>query len=154
VTVHQDREGDGNHAVDEQVLTRSERFTMEGTVILVVEDNRPNMELVTALLEASHCKVLQAWTAEEGIRMAGARDPALILMDISLPGMDGLTATAALKRDPETRHIPVVALTAHAMKGDEEKALAAGCAGYIAKPIDTRAFPGAIKSFLKTSSTV
>jgi two-component system, cell cycle response regulator DivK len=124
-------------------------FTMTGETVLVVEDNRPNMELVTALLEASKCRVLQAWTAEEGIRLAGSHAPALILMDISLPGMDGLTATAALKRDPRTRDIPVVALTAHAMKGDEEKALSAGCAGYIAKPIDTRAFPKAIEVFLR-----
>jgi CheY-like chemotaxis protein len=122
---------------------------MAGETVLVVEDNRPNMELVTALLEAARCKVLQAWTAEEGIRIAGAQCPALILMDISLPGMDGLTATAALKQDPKTTHIPVIALTAHAMKGDEERALAAGCAGYIAKPIDTRAFPKAIAGYLQ-----
>jgi CheY-like chemotaxis protein len=122
---------------------------MAGERVLVVEDNKPNMELVTALLETFHCKVLQAWTAEEGIRIAGTESPALILMDISLPGMDGLTATAALKKDPATKNIPVVALTAHAMKGDEEKALAAGCVGYIAKPIDTRAFPHAIRDFFK-----
>ncbi|MBI5570339.1 MAG: response regulator [Desulfomonile tiedjei] len=121
---------------------------MAGERILVVEDNRPNMELVTALLEAAECEVLQAWTAEDGIRIAGALQPALILMDISLPGMDGLTATAALKQDPRTKHIPVVALTAHAMKGDEDKALSAGCSGYIAKPIDTRAFPKKITEYL------
>lgn len=122
---------------------------MAGEKVLVVEDNRPNMELVTALLEAANCTVLQAWTAEEGMRAARAEAPVLILMDISLPGMDGLTATATLKKDPRTRDIPVVALTAHAMKGDEEKALAAGCASYIAKPIDTRAFSKAIAKFLK-----
>ena len=127
---------------------------MAGETVLVIEDNRPNMELVTALLEAARCSVLQAWTAEEGIRIAGAQAPALILMDISLPGMDGLTATAALKQDPKTSHIPVVALTAHAMKGDEERALAAGCTGYIAKPIDTRAFPKAIAGYLQASMAV
>jgi CheY-like chemotaxis protein len=122
-----------------------------GEKILVVEDNGPNMELVTALLEASGREVIQAWTAEEGIKIAVSEIPALILMDISLPGMDGLTATINLKQDPSTRDIPVVALTAHAMKGDEERALAAGCVGYVAKPIDTRAFPKAIAGFLAGS---
>ena len=80
--------------------------------------------------------------------MAREEMPALILMDISLPGMDGLTATGILKNDPSTKDIPVVALTAHAMKGDEAKALQAGCCGYLTKPIDTRAFPNALTKFL------
>jgi CheY-like chemotaxis protein len=117
--------------------------------ILVVEDNETNMELATALIIANGHVPLQAWTAEEGIQKAKADRPALIFMDISLPGMDGLTATALLKQDPSTMHIPVVALTAHAMKGDEAKALAAGCCGYLTKPIDTRAFPAELSKFLE-----
>lgn len=120
--------------------------------ILVVEDNETNMELATALVVANGHVPVQAWTAEEGIQRARAEKPALILMDISLPGMDGLTATALLKQDPTTTHIPVVALTAHAMKGDEAKALAAGCCGYLTKPIDTRAFPTELHKFLETEN--
>lgn len=114
----------------------------------MVEDNEANMILVTALLKSNGWIVLPAMTAEEGINIAKAEIPALILMDISLPGMDGLTATGILKQDLRTRMIPVVALTAHAMKGDEAKALAAGCIGYITKPIDTRSFPKAISGYI------
>jgi CheY-like chemotaxis protein len=116
--------------------------------ILIVEDNAMNMELAVDLLQAAGYVVLSATEAEQGIEVARATKPDLILMDISLPGMDGLVATQRLKSDPATREIPVVALTAHAMKGDEEKALAAGCAGYLTKPIDTRTFGQAIGRFL------
>lgn len=116
--------------------------------ILVIEDNETNMELAITLIVASGHAALEARTAEEGIQKAKSEMPSLILMDISLPGMDGLTATGLLKKDPETNHIPVVALTAHAMKGDEAKALEAGCCGYLTKPIDTRAFPAELKRFL------
>lgn len=116
--------------------------------ILVIEDNETNMELAITLIVASGHSALEARTAEEGIQKAKSEMPSLILMDISLPGMDGLTATGLLKKDPETNHIPVVALTAHAMKGDEAKALEAGCCGYLTKPIDTRAFPAELKRFL------
>lgn len=119
------------------------------TKVLVIEDNETNMELTTALLFASGYTVLQAWTAEEGIRLAIEEMPSLILMDISLPGMDGLTATSILKKDPQTQDIPIVALTAHAMKGDEAKALQAGCCGYLTKPIDTRSFPRALEEFMR-----
>ncbi|MFC1834302.1 ATP-binding protein [Thermodesulfobacteriota bacterium] len=104
--------------------------------VLVIEDNEANMKLATHLLEAGGYLVLQAWTAEEGLKMAAEQDPALILMDISLPGMDGLTATRKLKQDAGTSHIPVVALTAHAMPGDKERAREAGCDAYITKPVD------------------
>ena len=117
--------------------------------ILVVEDNPVNMELATDLLEIAGFTVLQADNAEKGIEMAKARMPGLILMDISLPGMDGLTATGILKSDAATRHIPVVALTAQAMKGDEEKAREAGCDGYITKPIDTREFPRRVAQYIR-----
>lgn len=113
---------------------------MSASKVLVVEDNETNMELASVLLKVAGYEVLKAWTAEEGIQMAKAELPGLILMDISLPGMDGLSATRVLKGDPHTRDIPVVALTAHAMKGDEAKAFQAGCCGYLTKPIDTRTF--------------
>ncbi len=124
---------------------------MAGEKILIVEDNQMNMELATDLLEASGYVVIQAEAAEEGIELARVESPDLILMDISLPGMDGLQATGVLKHDPKTKDIPVIAMTAHAMKGDEEKALTAGCTGYITKPIDTREFPKAVARFIESA---
>jgi len=123
---------------------------MPGEKILVVEDNPLNMDLTADILGAVGYVVLQAENAERGIALARAERPALILMDVRLPGMDGLRATEILKREVETQEIPVVALTAHAMKGDEDKALAAGCAGYITKPIDTRALPGEVAGYLRS----
>jgi two-component system, cell cycle response regulator DivK len=116
--------------------------------ILVVEDNASNMTLVTFMLEAGGHTVLGAIDAEAGLTMARAEQPDLILMDIQLPGMDGLQATALLKRDEATRAIPVVALTALAMKGDEERILEAGCDGYIAKPMAYQVVLDAVASFL------
>ena len=119
--------------------------------ILVIEDLPINMELVTDLLELAGYKVFQAETAETGIEMARTEFPDLILMDIGLPGMDGLTATGILKQDRSTEGIPIIALTSHAMKGDEKKVLAAGCDGYITKPIDTRELPQTVARFIKSS---
>ena len=116
--------------------------------ILIIEDNLLNLELVTDLLEANGFSVLQAHTAEEGLRSAREFGPELILMDLSLPGMDGLAATKLLKADPTTSHLPVIALTAHAMRGDDTLAKAAGCDGYLTKPIDTRRFLQQIANFL------
>ena len=116
--------------------------------ILVVEDNPGNMELAADLLDIRGFRVLQAATAEEGICLAKAERPSLILMDIGLPGMNGLQATRLLKKDRQTASIPVVALTAQAMDDDKEKTLAAGCVGYITKPIDTRTFVQTITLFL------
>jgi two-component system, cell cycle response regulator len=116
--------------------------------IMIVEDNPQNLELAADLLEPLGYVILPVETAEEGIQMAEQELPDLILMDVALPGMDGLTATQRLKADPRTQRIPIVALTAHAMSGDEARALAAGCAGYITKPIDTRRFPATVASFL------
>jgi two-component system cell cycle response regulator DivK len=113
--------------------------------VLVVEDNPANMTLATFLLQSAGHTVLSAKDAETGIALARVEQPDLILMDIQLPGMDGLEATALLKSDPSTRAIPVIALTALAMKGDEQRILAAGCDGYIAKPL-------AYKEFLATIS--
>ncbi len=121
---------------------------MDKKKILIVEDNEMNLELATDLLELSGYLVFGAQTAEEGLKMAGAELPDLVLMDISLPGMDGLEAARILKQDERTRSIPVVALSAHAMKGDEERALMMGFSGYITKPIDTRAFPQEVNQFL------
>lgn len=116
--------------------------------VLVVEDNPANMTLAVFLLGSAGHAVLSAVTAEAGLTLARAEQPDLILMDIQLPGMDGLQATMQLKGDPATRAIPVIALTALAMKGDEERIRAAGCDGYIAKPIRYREFLTAIASQL------
>lgn len=125
---------------------------MAGETILIVEDNLMNMELVSDILEANGYRVLQAVTGADALEQAQAALPALVLMDVQLPGLDGLTVTGILKDAPRTRNIPIIALTAHAMQGDEEKARQAGCDGYIAKPIDTRKLPGIIRSFLDRSS--
>ena len=103
--------------------------------ILVIEDNAANMRLATFVLESAGHIVLGATDAEFGLTVARDQQPDLVLMDIQLPGMDGLQATALLKADAATRAIPVIALTALAMKGDEERIRAAGCDGYIAKPL-------------------
>jgi CheY-like chemotaxis protein len=115
--------------------------------VLVVEDNLLNLELVTDLLEAAGYVVWSARTAEEGLQRA-QHLPDLILMDLSLPGMDGLAAIRALRTGPLTTDLPIIALTAHAMKGDEEVARAAGCDGYLTKPIDTRTFVEKVAGFM------
>lgn len=116
--------------------------------VLVVEDNPANMTLATFLLQSAGHTVLGAMDAEAGLTMARLEQPDLILMDIQLPGMDGLEATAQLKRDVATRAIPVIALTALAMKGDEERIRAAGCDGYIAKPMSYKDFLATIAAQL------
>jgi len=116
--------------------------------ILVVEDNPLNLELVIDLLEIEGYDILQAETAYDGIELAKTEKPDLIVMDVQLPGVDGLSATRILKSDSETMYIPIVALTANAMKGDDRKAFDAGCTGYIPKPIDTRKLPKQIAGFL------
>jgi two-component system cell cycle response regulator DivK len=108
--------------------------------VLIVEDNPTNLTLATFLLQSAGHTVLSATDAEAGLTLARAERPNLILMDIQLPGMDGLEATAQLKGDDVTRDIPVIALTALAMKGDEERIRAAGCDGYIAKPMRYQEF--------------
>ena len=121
--------------------------------ILIIEDNPLNLELATDLLEVAGFTVLQATTAERGIQLARALLPDLVLMDTSLPGMDGLQAIKILKSDTNTAHIPVVSLTANAMKGDEETARAAGALAYVTKPIDTRTFVQSISQFLAQPKT-
>lgn len=126
---------------------------MEGNVagepILIVDDNPTNLKLAKVLLVKEGYEIRTAGDAEEALTVLQDFHPRLILMDLQLPGMDGLTLTRKLKADPGTQTIQVVALTAYAMKGDEEKARAAGCDGYIAKPIDTQAFPSQIAGYLK-----
>ena len=116
--------------------------------VLVVEDNAANMKLAKFLLESVGHTVISATDAESGLTLARDRQPNLILMDIQLPRMDGLEATALLKRDDATRAIPVIALTALAMKGDEERIRAAGCDGYMAKPLAYREFLATISAHL------
>lgn len=116
--------------------------------VLVIEDTPLNLELASDLLEAAGYIAIGATSAEAGLDLARTERPDLILMDLSLPRMDGLAATRALKADPATRDIPVVALSARAMPEDREQALAAGCAGYLTKPIDTRAFGPRIAGLL------
>lgn len=116
--------------------------------VLVVEDNPANMTLATFLLQSAGHGVLSAKDAESGLALARVEQPDLILMDIQLPGMDGLEATALLKSDPHTRAIPVIALTALAMKGDEQRILAAGCDAYIAKPLAYKEFLATISNLL------
>ncbi|GMR00166.1 MAG: response regulator [Zetaproteobacteria bacterium] len=117
--------------------------------ILIIEDNPTNMKLVSLLVEKAGYSILTASEAETGIAMARKEHPDLILMDIQLPGIDGLTATSILKGDVATRDIPVIALTAFAMDGDREKMLAGGCDGYITKPIHHKQLITEIKRCLE-----
>ena len=116
--------------------------------ILVIEDNLTNRKLTTFLVESAGHTVLCAEDGETGLTVAREEQPDLILMDIQLPGMDGLQATALLKEDASTRAIPVIALTALAMKGDEQRILAAGCDGYVAKPLAYREFLAVLATHL------
>jgi two-component system cell cycle response regulator DivK len=122
---------------------------MAGETILIVDDSAVNLKLVKVLLVKEGYQVQTAPDAEEGLKSIQAVKPRLILMDIQLPGMDGLEMTRRLKASADTKDIVVVALTAYAMKGDEEKARAAGCDGYVTKPIDTQALPGLVAGYLK-----
>jgi two-component system, cell cycle response regulator DivK len=121
---------------------------MSGETILIVDDSPVNLKLAKVLLLKEGYQVQTAADAEEAMKSLEASKPRLILMDIQLPGMDGLELTRRLKASPETKDIRVVALTAYAMKGDDDKAMAAGCDGYITKPIDTQALPGLIAEIL------
>ena len=127
---------------------------MGNVTILVIEDNELNMKLVRSLLKRGNYDVIEAIDAEKGMQLARTNHPDLILMDIQLPGMDGLSATKILKADPVLQEIPIVALTSHAMEGDDKKALDAGCDGYITKPIDTKNFLPSIGQYLKKSKEI
>ena len=116
--------------------------------VLIIEDNPANMKLATLLLSNAGHTALCAGDAETGLTLARAAQPDLILMDIQLPGMDGLAATTILKRDPATAAIPIIALTAMAMKEDQEKTMVAGCDAYIAKPLRYQELYDAIVNLL------
>jgi CheY-like chemotaxis protein len=125
---------------------------MAGEPILVVDDNPQNLKLARVLLSGEGYEVRTATDAENALEVLESFAPALILMDLQLPGMDGLTLTRRLKSDPNRAKMVIVAFTAYAMKGDAEKALAAGCDGYVSKPIDTHALPRLVAEFLTKSS--
>ncbi len=118
--------------------------------ILIVDDNQMNLKLVRVVLVGEGYEVRTAADAEEALGMLEGWQPDLILMDLQLPGMDGLELTRRLKAGAATREIRIVAITAYAMKGDEQKALAAGCDGHITKPIDTRTLPELVARYLSS----
>ena len=121
---------------------------MANARILIVEDNPKNLKLIRDLLQFKGYQTIEADSAEAGIELAREQQPTLILMDIQLPGIDGREAMKVLKADASTQQIPIIALTASAMKGDRERLLAEGFDGYIPKPIDIKAFPEQLESFL------
>ena len=127
---------------------------MEGTSILIVDDNAQNLKLARVVLANEGFDVHTASNAEDALQLLRTVTPRLILMDIQLPGMDGLELTRRLKADPATRAIGIIALTAYAMKGDDEKAFAAGCDGYITKPIDVERLPIIVSSYLAERSPI
>jgi len=122
---------------------------MPGELILIVEDNPRNLKLIRDVLQFQGYTTLEAETGEAGVTLALERQPALILMDVQLPGMDGSAAMQALKADTSTRHIPIIALTALAMKGDEKRLLAEGFDGYMAKPIAIKEVPKMVERYLQ-----
>jgi CheY-like chemotaxis protein len=121
---------------------------MNGKRVLVVEDNALNMKLFRILLGQAGYDVMEAGDAETALRIAREQTPHLILMDIQLPGMDGLGATRLLKQDETLREVPIVAVTSYAMPEDQARTAAAGCCGYVSKPIDTRHFVEYISQFI------
>lgn len=120
---------------------------MAGELILIVEDNEKNLKLARDILRFHGFRVVEAMTAGEGLAAAREHQPDLVLMDVQLPDMDGVSALAELRRDENTAAIPAIAITAFAMKGDRERLLAAGFNGYLSKPIDVWTFPDSIRDF-------
>ena len=123
------------------------------TLILIVEDNPRNLKLARDVLDHNGYRVLEATTAEDGLVLARERHPQLVLMDVGLPGMDGVEALVRLRADPATAGIPVAALTAFAMKDDRERFLAAGFDAYLEKPLDVRTFPREVERLLVRAGT-
>jgi CheY-like chemotaxis protein len=122
---------------------------MTGERVLVVDDNPTNLKLAVDVLEFAGYEVLRAADAEQAEAVIRSTRVDLILMDIQMPGMDGLTLTRKLKASPDAGRIPIIAVTSFAMKGDEQKARDAGCDGYLAKPIDTRKLPKLVADFVR-----
>ena len=156
----------GDIRVDSEEVGRGSIFTFQlpllgmepqnGRVhnrILLVEDNQSNRQLARMVLNGSGFDVYVASDGAEGLQKARSTLYDLVLMDVELPGMDGLTVTPTLKSDPKTADVPIVALTANAMKGDEQEALAAGCSGYISKPIEVASFVQRIATYLEPAAS-
>lgn len=124
---------------------------MANRTVLVVEDNDMNMQLVEYLLEEGGYQIVKAASGEEALTITrdSGSPPDLILMDIHLPGMDGLSVVREMKSNGRTKTIPILALTAHAMRGDKDRFLEAGCDGYISKPIDVKTFLSSIEQFMQ-----
>ena len=127
---------------------------MAAKVILIVEDDPKSLKLFRDLLGVSGFATLAATDGKQGVELARLHKPALILMDVQMPVMDGLQATTILKADPQTCGIPILCLTAHAMRDNEERILSAGSDGYMAKPIDTKTFLHTIRSFLQEGDAI
>jgi CheY-like chemotaxis protein len=125
----------------------------EPETILVVEDNEQNLELVEFLLDEAGIRVWKARDAEEARALLGDRPPDLVLMDMQLPGTDGLSLVAEIRSNPALTSLPIIALTAHAMRGDRERFIAGGCDGYIAKPINVASFVEEVQSALQAART-
>src|SRR5687767_11046682 len=124
------------------------RMTDNSKTVLLVEDNEDNRIVYSTILQHFGYRVMEALNGEEGIAKARAEKPDLILMDISIPIIDGWEATQVLKRDPDTKHIPIIALTAHALASDREKAMEVGCDSYLAKPCEPKAVVSEVQKFL------
>lgn len=116
--------------------------------ILVIEDQEDNRRILRDLLTSAGYEMLEATTGEEGVVLAAAQRPDLILMDIQLPGLDGYEVTRRIKGDPALRHIPIIAVTSYALSGDDQKAFAAGCDAYVTKPFSPRALLAKIREYL------
>jgi len=122
---------------------------MSRPTVLVVEDNKDNMTLIADILTSMDYDILQARNGQQGVEKAEEAKPDLILMDLSLPVMDGWSATRMIKSNPDLSHIPVIALTAHALQGDKEKAFEAGCDDYLSKPLNLAALMEKLKTYLE-----
>ena len=122
---------------------------MSDKIVMVVEDNEKNRKLMRVVLKSKGYNVIEATTGEEAIDTLKKQKPDIILMDIQLPGIDGITLVKQIKADANTNDIPIIAVTAYAMKGDEQKILSCGCNGYISKPIDTHELPNIIEQYLR-----
>jgi two-component system cell cycle response regulator DivK len=116
--------------------------------ILIVEDHETNRRILRDLLTSGGYELIEAVTGEEGVTLAEAHRPDLILMDIQLPGLDGYEATRRIKENPALRHIPIIAVTSYALSGDEDKALEAGCSAYVSKPFSPRVVLAKIREYL------
>ncbi len=121
---------------------------MSGNNVMVVEDNEKNRKLMRVILKAKGYNVVEAATGEEALGILKNQKPDIILMDIQLPGIDGITLIKQIKTDAATKDIPILAVTAYAMKGDEQKIMAAGSDGYLSKPINTQELPAIIEKYL------